>query len=175
MGPTSIRPKAFITELLALFTLYFGIASESDVVEASDVMPLVCLFPMATRDKLMCRRRLGSLLTNPFICFGGCWTLCRKNVKINNDGGSGKALTINHREYKSSTRQIGERFLTTFAKLKVVSPTAMAKLATYSAILETLVINREIFIQNREIVITTSKIGTSPAKSGDLEALYDSF
>ena len=109
------------------------------------------IFPMATLDKLMCRRRLSSLLTNPFICFGSCWKLCRKNVKINNDGGSGKALTINHREYKSSTRQIGERFLTTFAKLKVVSPTAMAILAIYSAILETLVINREIFIPNREI------------------------
>ena len=27
-GPISIRPAAFITELLALFTLYFGIASE---------------------------------------------------------------------------------------------------------------------------------------------------
>ena len=39
MGP-SIRPAAFIAELLALFTLYFGIASESDVVEPGDDMPL---------------------------------------------------------------------------------------------------------------------------------------
>ena len=74
--PMSIRPAAFITELLALFTLYFGIASESDVVEPGDDMPLLCLFPIATRDKLMCRRRLSSLLTNLFICFGGCLTLC---------------------------------------------------------------------------------------------------
>ena len=90
-GPISLRPAAFITELLALFTLYFGIASESDVVEPGDDMQLLCLFPMATRhrrDKLMCRRRLSSLLTNTFICFGGCWTLCGKNVKINNYGGS---------------------------------------------------------------------------------------
>ena len=54
-------------------------------------------------------------------------------------------------EYKSSSRQTGEPFLTTFAKLKVVSPTAMAKLAIDSASLESLVINREILIPNREI------------------------
>ena len=47
----------------------------------------------------------------------------------------------------------------------------MSKLATESASLESLVINREIFIPNREIVITISKIRRSPAKSGDLEAL----
>ena len=35
-GPISIRPAAFITELLALFTLYFCIASESHVVEPGD-------------------------------------------------------------------------------------------------------------------------------------------
>ena len=63
-------------------------------------------------------------------------------------------------EYKSSSRQISERFLTTFAKLKVVSPTFLAKLVIDSASLEYLVINREIFIPNREIVITK--------KSGDL-------
>ena len=58
---------------------------------------------------------------------------------------------FNNRQYKSTSRQIGERFLTTFAKLKVVSPTAMAKLAIDSASLESPVINREIFIPNREI------------------------
>ena len=47
----------------------------------------------------------------------------------------------------------------------------MAKLVIDSASLDSLVINREIFIPNREIVITISKIGRSPAKSGDLEAL----
>ena len=54
----------------------------------------------------------------------------------------------------------------------MVSPTATAKLAIDIASLESLVINREIFIPDREIVITVSKIGTSPAKSGDLEALF---
>ena len=47
----------------------------------------------------------------------------------------------------------------------------MAKLPIDSASLESLVINREIFIPNREIVIIISKIGRSPAKLGDLEAL----
>ena len=49
----------------------------------------------------------------------------------------------------------------------------MAKLAIDSASLESLVINREIFIPNREIgrLSLLSKIGRSPAKSGDLEAL----
>ena len=40
---------------------------------------------------------------------------------------------------------------TQFAKLKIVSPTAMANLAIDSTRLEVLVINREIFIPNREI------------------------
>ena len=47
----------------------------------------------------------------------------------------------------------------------------MAKLAIASASLESLVINREIFIPDREIVITISKIGRSATKSGELEAL----
>ena len=50
----------------------------------------------------------------------------------------------------------------------------MAKLAIDSASLESLVINREIFIPNREIgrlSLLLSKNGRSPAKSGDLEAL----
>ena len=83
-------------------------------------------------------------------------------------------FSITDREYKCSSHQIGERFLTTFDKLKVVSPTGMAKLATDSAILEYLVINREIFISNREIgrlSLLYQQIGRSPAKSGDLEAL----
>ena len=50
------------------------------------------------------------------------------------------------------------------AKLKIVSATAMAKLTIDSASLESLVTNREIFI-------ILSKIGSSSAKSGDLEAL----
>ena len=73
------------------------------------------------------------------------------------------------------SRQIGERFITTFAKLKVVSPTAMAKLAIDSASLESLVINWEIFIPNQEIVITILKIRRSPAKSGDLAALLSTL
>ena len=62
----------------------------------------------------------------------------------------------------------------------IVSPTAMAKLAIDSNSLESLAINREICISDREIFIILSKIGRSPAKSGDLEALcmsvyYDLF
>ena len=44
-------------------------------------------------------------------------------------------------------------------------------LAIDSASLQSLVINREIFIPDQEIFIILSKIGRSPAKSGDLEAL----
>ena len=51
---------------------------------------------------------------------------------------------------KSSSRQIGERFLTTFAKLKVVSPTAMAKLVIDSASL-----------------VSWNKSGDFNSKSGD--------
>ena len=47
-----------IRESLALFTFYVGIASESDVVEPGDDMPLLCV-PMAARAKLGCRRRLS--------------------------------------------------------------------------------------------------------------------
>ena len=47
----------------------FGIASESDVDGPGSDLPLLCLFPMATRDKLKCRRRLSSFLPIPFICF----------------------------------------------------------------------------------------------------------
>ena len=73
-------------------------------------------------------------------------------------------LFFNHRAYKSSSRQIGERFLTTFAKLKVVSPTAKAKLAIDSASLESLVLNREIFIPHREI----GRLSLLDQKPGDL-------
>ena len=65
----------------------------------------------------------------------------------------------------------GEGFSTKFAKQKIVSPTAMAKLSIDSDRLESLVINREICIPDREIFIILSKIGRSPAKSGELEAL----
>ena len=59
---------------------------------------------------------------------------------------------------------IGERFQTKFAKLKVVSPNAMAELAIDSASLESLVINPEIFIPNREI----GRFSLFYQKSGDL-------
>ena len=54
-----------------MFTFYFGIASQSDVVEPGDDndMPLLCLL-MSARAKLRCRRRLSSFLSKPFICFG---------------------------------------------------------------------------------------------------------
>ena len=135
---------------MALFTLDFGIASESDVVEPGDDTPIVSLFQMATRDKLM---------------------YVADSVVYLQVLGRQTRFIFSITEYKSSSRQISERFLTTFVKLKVVSPTAMAKLPIHSASLESLVINREIFIPNREIVIIISKIGRSPAKSGDLEAL----
>ena len=61
----------------ALFTFYVDIASESDVVEPGDDMPLLC-FPMAARAKLMCRHRLGSFLSKPFVCFGGLSDIVRK-------------------------------------------------------------------------------------------------
>ena len=60
--------------------------------------------------------------------------------------------------------KLANGFLTTFDKLKVVSPTAMAKLATDSASLESLVIHREIFIPNREI----GRLSLPYQKSGDL-------
>ena len=59
---------------------------------------------------------------------------------------------------------IGEGFYTKFAKPKIVSPTAMAKLVIDSDRLES-------FVINREICIILSQIGRSSAKSGDLEAL----
>ena len=59
---------------------------------------------------------------------------------------------------------IGEGFYTKFAKPKVVSPTAMAKLAIDSGRLEYLVINREICIPNREI----GRFSLFYQKSGDL-------
>ena len=61
----------------ALFIFYVDIASESDVVEPGDDMPLLC-FPMAARAKLMCRHRLGSFLSKPFVCFGGLSDIVRK-------------------------------------------------------------------------------------------------
>ena len=76
-----------------------------------------------------------------------------------------------HAPYFFNHNAIGERFETKCAKLKIVSPTAMAKLAIDSTSLKSLVINREIFIPDREMFLIISKIGISPAKSGDLEAL----
>ena len=48
--------------------------------------------------------------------------------------------------------------------VKIVSPTAMAKLAIDSSSLESLVINREIFIPKREI----GRLSLFDHKSGDL-------
>ena len=56
------------------------------------------------------------------------------------------------------------KVLTKFAKPKIVSPTAMAKLAIASTSLEFLVINREIFIPKREI----GRFSLFDQKSGDL-------
>ena len=61
----------------ALFTFYVDIASELDVVEPGDDMPLLSL-PLAARAKLMSRRRLGSFLSKPFVCFGGLSDIVRK-------------------------------------------------------------------------------------------------
>ena len=71
-------------------------------------------------------------------------------------------------------RCIGEGFYTKFAKPKIVSPTAMAKLAIDSDRLESHVINREImhsksgdreifiyFIKNREISRQIARLGSS--------------
>ena len=49
--------------------------------------------------------------------------------------------------------RIGEGFYTKLAKLKIVSPTAKAKMAIDRDSLESLVLNREICIPNREIGI----------------------
>ena len=55
-GSMSLALRSYGSPLeLALFTFsVFGIASESDVVGGD--LPLLCLFPMATHDKLKCRR-----------------------------------------------------------------------------------------------------------------------
>ena len=76
----------------ALFTFYYDIASESDVVEPGDdnIMPLLC-FPVAARAKLRCRRRLSSFISKPFVCFRGLSDIVRKNDKINIDGVSRKS------------------------------------------------------------------------------------
>ena len=74
----------------------------------------------------------------------------------------------------SITTQLAKGFKKN-SQLKIVSPTAIAKLAIDSASLESIVLNREIFIPNREIgrfSLFYQKIGRSPAKSGDLEALH---
>ena len=59
-GSMSIALRSYGSPLeLALFTFsVFGIASESDVVVVGPGgdLPLLCLFPMATHDKLKCRR-----------------------------------------------------------------------------------------------------------------------
>ena len=51
----------------ALFTFYFGIASQSDVVKPGDDNATLCL-TMSACAKLRCRRRLSSFLSKPFIC-----------------------------------------------------------------------------------------------------------
>ena len=73
----------------ALSTIYFDIASESDVVKPGNDMPLLCL-PMAACAKLRCRRRLSrpSFLSKTFVYFGGLSDIVQKSDKINNDGES---------------------------------------------------------------------------------------
>ena len=47
----------YINQICSIYNRTFGvvhIASESDVVEPGDDTPIVSLFQMATRDKLMC-------------------------------------------------------------------------------------------------------------------------
>ena len=61
----------------ALFTFYFDIASESDVVELEDGMIRLCL-PMGARAKLRCRHRLSSVPSKPFVCFRGLSGIVRK-------------------------------------------------------------------------------------------------
>ena len=64
----------------ASFT-FFGIASQSDVVKPGDDndMPFLCL-PMSARAKLRCRRRLGSFLSKPFICYATLLDIVRKKT-----------------------------------------------------------------------------------------------
>ena len=89
----------------ALFTFYFGIASQSDVVKPGDDndMPLLCLTVSAyISAKLRCR--LGSFCSKPFICFA---TLDRtlhenpaKNIqqwRISGKPSSSLALVANER------------------------------------------------------------------------------
>ena len=91
-GGTTVSSIMWLWADTAVYLLYI-LASRlnrtlSNTAMIDPSMPLLSLFPMVMRDKLMCRRRVSSLLTNPLICFGGCWTLCGKTVKINNVGGS---------------------------------------------------------------------------------------
>ena len=160
-------------------------------------MPLLCL-PMTARAKLVCRRRLSSLLSKPFICFERLSDIVRKkrsnkqrwrisgkpsfslaweaNERIN-DGHAQR-----EREAPRALQHVGPRsdhdeygvllgdkqqalyFSITTQLAKIVSPTAVAKLAIDSASLESLVINREIFIPNREI----GRFSLFYKKSGDL-------
>ena len=62
----------------ALFTFYFGIASQS-------AMTLVCL-SVSSRAKLRCRRRLGSFLSKPLPFLQHYRTLYEKTDKIYNNG-----------------------------------------------------------------------------------------
>ena len=94
------------------------------------------------RAKLRCRRRLGSFLSKPFICFATLSDIVRK-----------KPMTI-------------------------VSPAAMAKLAIDRACIVACKKKSGDFHSksgDREIFIISSKIGRSPAKSGDLEALETAY
>ena len=81
----------------------------------------------------------------------------------------------NHTRCIFQSQRNWRRVYSKFTKLKIVSPTAMAKRAIDSDNLESLVINRKRDLHSnsgdREICIILTKIGRSPTKSGDFEAL----
>ena len=88
---------------LALFTFsVFGIASESDVVGPGGDLPLLCLFPMATHDKLSVDDDSVVSFQTPLFVLEVSRTLCEKRSNnrqaiatgikmphVNSDGGFG--------------------------------------------------------------------------------------
>ena len=121
--------------------------------------------PEAARAKLRCWRRLSCFLPKPLICSQSLHSMWDHSVP-KNMASSWRRGHKPHALYMFNYNAIGEGFYIKFAKPKIVSPTAMAKLAIDSdrVGLESPVINREICIPNREI----GRFSLFYQKSGDL-------
>ena len=94
------------------------------------------------------------------------WDHCVPTNMASTWGGNTHPVFFNH-------NAIFERVLTKFAKLTIDSPAAMAKLAIDRASIVFVKKSGDFHSKSgdREIFIILSKIGRSPEKSGDLEAL----